>query len=33
MEKDRDGCPKVINMAISKRDLIYERKKYGFTKR
>jgi len=33
MEKDRDGCPKIINLGSSKTDLFYERKKYGFKKR
>jgi len=32
-EKDRDGCPKVINLGSSKTDLFYERKKYNFKKR
>eukprot|EP01132_Coremiostelium_polycephalum_P008635 gene8635-10629_t len=32
-EKDRDGCPKIINLGSSKTDLFYERKKYGFKKR
>lgn len=32
-EKDRDGCPKVINIGGAKTDLFYERKKYGFKKR
>ena len=31
--KDRDGCPKIINIGGSKTDLFYERKKYGFKKR
>eukprot|EP00967_Tisochrysis_lutea_P046404 scaffold56392_cov32-Tisochrysis_lutea.AAC.2 len=29
-EKDRDGCPKIVNLGSSKTDLFYERKKYGF---
>ena len=29
-EKDRDGCPKIVNLGASKTDLFYERKKYGF---
>ena len=33
MEKDRDGCPKIINLGSAKTDLFYERKKYGFKKR
>ena len=32
-EKDRDGCPKIINLGSAKTDLFYERKKYGFKKR
>merc|ERR1712054_372099 len=32
-EKDRDGCPKIVNLGSSKADLFYERKKYGFKKR
>ncbi|KAN0024545.1 hypothetical protein ACTFIV_008953 [Dictyostelium citrinum] len=31
-EKDRDGCPKIVNLGGSKKDLFYERKKYGFKK-
>jgi len=31
--KDRDGCPKVVNLGSTKTDLFYERKKYGFKKR
>ena len=33
LEKDRDGCPKIVNLGESKTDLFYERKKYGFKKR
>ncbi|KAA3670998.1 PHD finger-like domain-containing protein 5A, partial [Paragonimus westermani] len=33
MEKDRDGCPKIVNLGSAKTDLFYERKKYGFKKR
>lgn len=32
-EKDRDGCPKIINLGSAKTDLFYERKKYAFKKR
>lgn len=32
MEKDRDGCPKIVNLGTAKTDLWYERKKYGFKK-
>ena len=30
MEKDRDGCPKIVNLGSAKTDLWYERKKYGY---
>jgi len=33
MEKDRDGCPKIINLGAARTDLFYERKKYGFKPR
>lgn len=33
MGKDRDGCPKIVNLGSTKTDLFYERKKYGFKKR
>jgi PHD finger-like domain-containing protein 5A len=33
LEKDRDGCPKIVNLGATKTDLFYERKKYGFKKR
>ncbi|KAK6120251.1 hypothetical protein DH2020_045942 [Rehmannia glutinosa] len=33
LEKDRDGCPKIVNLGSAKTDLFYERKKYGFKKR
>ncbi|PON68620.1 PHF5-like [Parasponia andersonii] len=32
-EKDRDGCPKIVNLGSAKTALFYERKKYGFKKR
>eukprot|EP00545_Synedropsis_sp_CCMP1620_P012486 CAMPEP_0119009092 /NCGR_PEP_ID=MMETSP1176-20130426/4138_1 /TAXON_ID=265551 /ORGANISM="Synedropsis recta cf, Strain CCMP1620" /LENGTH=175 /DNA_ID=CAMNT_0006961543 /DNA_START=48 /DNA_END=576 /DNA_ORIENTATION=- len=32
-QKDRDGCPKIVNLGSTKTDLFYERKKYGFKKR
>jgi len=32
-EKDRDGCPKIINLGIARADQYFERKKYGFKKR
>jgi len=28
LEKDRDGCPKIVNLGAAKTDLFYERKKY-----
>lgn len=27
LEKDRDGCPKIINLGSSRTDLFYERKR------
>lgn len=27
LEKDRDGCPKVVNLGAAKLDLWYERQK------
>ena len=33
LEKDRDGCPKIINLGTAKTDQFYERKKYGFKRR
>lgn len=30
-EKDRDGCPKIINLGSARTDLFYERKKFGAT--
>mmetsp|Transcript_9350 Transcript_9350/g.19133 ORF Transcript_9350/g.19133 Transcript_9350/m.19133 type:complete len:112 (-) Transcript_9350:230-565(-) len=32
LEKDREGCPKIINLGSAKTDLFYERKKYGLKK-
>jgi PHD finger-like domain-containing protein 5A len=29
LEKDRDGCPRIINMGASRVDAFYERKKLG----
>lgn len=31
--RQRDGCPKIVNLGSAKTDLFYERKKYGFKKR
>ena len=28
--KDRDGCPKIINLGSARVDLFYERRKYAF---
>ncbi|RKP02171.1 hypothetical protein CXG81DRAFT_29575 [Caulochytrium protostelioides] len=28
-EKDRDGCPKIVNVGASKTDSFYERKRHG----
>jgi PHD finger-like domain-containing protein 5A len=33
LEKDRDGCPKILNLGSTRTDMIYDRKKYGFKKR
>jgi PHD finger-like domain-containing protein 5A len=33
MERDREGCPKIVNLGSTKTDLFFERKKYGFKKR
>ncbi|MBA0636918.1 hypothetical protein Godav_029882 [Gossypium davidsonii] len=33
LEKDRDGCPKIVNLGSAKTDLYYEHKKYDFKKR
>ncbi|KAA0151722.1 hypothetical protein FNF27_02467 [Cafeteria roenbergensis] len=32
-EKDRDGCPQVINIGQSRADWYYQKKKYGFQAR
>ncbi|XP_051912578.1 uncharacterized protein LOC127594866 [Hippocampus zosterae] len=29
LERDRDGCPRVINLGATKVDFIYERRRYG----
>jgi hypothetical protein len=29
MEKDRDGCPNIINLGTARIDYHYERKKYN----
>uniref|UniRef100_A0A0L8GQI0 Uncharacterized protein n=1 Tax=Octopus bimaculoides TaxID=37653 RepID=A0A0L8GQI0_OCTBM len=31
--KNRDGCPKIVNLGSAKIDRFYEREKYGFKKR
>ncbi|GMI48747.1 hypothetical protein TrCOL_g9187 [Triparma columacea] len=33
LEKDRDGCPKIVNLGEAKKDNFYQEKKYGFKKR
>ncbi|KAK9932218.1 hypothetical protein M0R45_019464 [Rubus argutus] len=34
LEKDRDGCPKILNVGTTYKNIsIYERKKYGFKKK
>jgi hypothetical protein len=32
MEKDRDGCPAVVNVGEAGTDAFYERNKYGLIK-
>ncbi len=32
-EKDRDGCPKVVNLGTARTDRFYEQKKYGFNQK
>jgi hypothetical protein len=32
-EKDRDSCPKIINLGSVRVDQFYERKEFGFDKR
>ena len=29
LEKDRDGCPKIVNIGSNKTGAFYERKKYS----
>jgi hypothetical protein len=29
LEKDRDGCPKIVNLGASRTDLFYERRRLG----
>ncbi|KAF7356377.1 Ubiquitin fusion degradation protein 4 [Mycena venus] len=31
-KKDRDGCPKIVNLGASRTDLFYERRRLGFKK-
>ena len=33
LEKDRDGCPKIINIGQARSDLFYARKAYNFQSR
>lgn len=30
LEKDRDGCPRIVNIGTARADRFYEQKKYGF---
>ena len=30
LEKDRDGCPKIVNLGASRTDLFYERRRLGW---
>lgn len=30
LERDRDGCPRIVNLSSARLDMIYERKKYAF---
>ncbi|KAI1791858.1 PHF5-like protein-domain-containing protein [Ganoderma leucocontextum] len=30
LEKDRDGCPKIVNLGASRTDLFYERRRLAF---
>ncbi|KAJ2221498.1 PHD finger-like domain-containing protein 5A [Coemansia sp. RSA 1722] len=32
LEKDRDGCPKIVNVGTARADLFYEKKKYGLVR-
>lgn len=31
LEKDRDGCPKIVNLGASRTDLFYERRRLGLS--
>jgi PHD finger-like domain-containing protein 5A len=31
LEKDRDGCPKIINLGSSRTDLFFQRKQHRST--
>ncbi|KAH0836544.1 PHF5-like protein, partial [Lanmaoa asiatica] len=33
LEKDRDGCPKIVNLGASRTDLFYERRRLGLCSR
>jgi hypothetical protein len=33
LEKDRDGCPKIVNLGASRTDLFYERRRLGESSR
>ncbi|KAJ2771333.1 Pre-mRNA-splicing factor ini1 [Coemansia nantahalensis] len=32
LEKDRDGCPKIVNVGTARADRFHEQKKFGFRK-
>ncbi|KAJ7661804.1 PHF5-like protein-domain-containing protein [Mycena rosella] len=32
LEKDRDSCPKIVNLGTSRTDLFYKRRRLGFKK-
>lgn len=29
LERDRDGCPKIVNIGSARLDMFYERKRFG----
>ena len=31
LEKDRDGCPRIVNIGVAKKDAYYEEKRYGLS--
>ena len=30
LEKDRDGCPRIVNLGSARLDMVYELKKFGY---